>query len=144
MRVRGSVLIQRDTSDVFRFVSDPSKDLSWRSHLVSSTAVDAELAVGSVVRQTYSYQGHTVEAELEVTDLRPPETIDYRLRGQIRARINFTCAAEAAGTRFSMSGTYELSGPASLFEGRIQRELDEAVVADLKRLKAVLESPTSP
>jgi carbon monoxide dehydrogenase subunit G len=144
MRVRGSVLIQREPSDVFRFVSDPSKDLSWRSHLVSSNAADAELAVGSVVRQTYSYQGHTVEAELEVTEYAPPETIDYRLRGQMRARISFTCAAEAGGTRFSMSGTYELSGPASLFEGRIQRELDEAVVADLKRLKAVLESSTSP
>jgi carbon monoxide dehydrogenase subunit G len=144
MRVRGSVLIQREPSDVFRFVSDPSKDLSWRSHLVSSNAADAELAVGSVVRQTYSYQGHTVEAELEVTEYAPPENIDYRLRGQMRARISFTCAAEAGGTRFSMSGTYELSGPASLFEGRIQRELDEAVVADLKRLKAVLESSTSP
>jgi hypothetical protein len=109
MRVRGSVLIQREAADVFRFVSDPSKDLSWRSHLVSSSAADAELSVGSIIRQTYTYQGHTVEAELEISDYAPPELIDYRLRGQIRARISFTCAAEAGGTRFSMSGTYELS-----------------------------------
>jgi carbon monoxide dehydrogenase subunit G len=144
MRVRGSVVIDREPSEVFRFVSDPTKDLSWRSHLVASSSADAELAAGSIIRQTYTYQGHTVEAELEVSEYAPPETIGFRLRGQIRARVNYTCAPEAGGTRFSMSGTYELSGPAALFEGRIQRELDEAVVADLKRLKTALEAPTSP
>jgi carbon monoxide dehydrogenase subunit G len=142
MRIHGSVLIEREPADVFRFVSDPSKDLSWRSHLVASRSADAELTVGSVVRQTYTYQGHTVEAELEVSEHAPPETIVFRLRGQMRARITYSCAPEAGGTRFSMSGTYELSGPASLFEGRIQRELEEAAVADLKRLKTVLEAPT--
>jgi carbon monoxide dehydrogenase subunit G len=144
MRVRGSVVIDREPSEVFRFVSDPTKDLSWRSHLVASSSADAELAAGSIIRQTYTYQGHTVEAELEVSEYAPPESIGFRLRGQIRARVNYTCAPEAGGTRFSMSGTYELSGPAALFEGRIQRELDEAVVADLKRLKTALEAPTSP
>jgi carbon monoxide dehydrogenase subunit G len=144
MRVHGSILIEREPADVFRFVSDPTKDLSWRSHLVASRSADAELAVGSVVRQTYTYQGHTVEAELEVSEYAPPEAIGFRLRGQIRARISYACAPEAGGTRFSMSGTYELSGPAALFEGRIQRELDEAVGTDLKRLKAVLEASTAP
>jgi carbon monoxide dehydrogenase subunit G len=143
MRVRGSVVIDREPEDVFRFVSDPTKDLSWRSHLAASRSVDAELSVGSIVRQTYSYQGHTVEAELEVTECTPPATIAFRLRGQISARVNFTCEPEAGGTRFNMSGTYELSGPAALFEGRIQRELQDAVTADLKRLKAVLETSTS-
>jgi carbon monoxide dehydrogenase subunit G len=144
VRVRGGVLIQREPADVFRFVSDPTKDLSWRSHLVASRSADAELAAGSIIRQTYAYQGHMVEAELEVSEYAPPESIGFRLRGQMRARVNYSCAPEAGGTRFSMSGTYELSGPAALFEGRIKRELDEAIVTDLKRLKTALEAPTSP
>jgi carbon monoxide dehydrogenase subunit G len=139
MRARGSVLIQREPSEVFGFISDPSKDLSWRSYLVASHAVDAELAVGSIVRQTYTYEGRTVEAELEVTEYAPPEHIAFRTHGKVHARIVCTCAAESGGTRFNMSGTVELSGPAALFEGRIQRELDQTIATDLKRLKAALE-----
>jgi carbon monoxide dehydrogenase subunit G len=139
MRARGSVLIEREPSEVFRFISDPSKDLSWRSYLVASHAVDAALAVGSIVRQTYTYEGRTVEAELEVTEYAPPEQIAFRTHGKVRARIVCTCVAESGGTRFNMSGSVELTGPAALFEGRIQRELDQTIATDLKRLKAVLE-----
>jgi uncharacterized protein YndB with AHSA1/START domain len=139
MRARGSVVIQLEPSEVFRYISDPSKDLSWRSHLVASHAADAQLAVGSIIRQTYSYEGHTVEAELEVTEYAPPERIALRTHGKMRARIVCTCEPESGGTRFSMSGTAELTGPASLFEGRVQRELDQTIATDLKRLKTALE-----
>ena len=57
MRVRGSMFIEREPDEIFACVSDPSNDPSWRSFLVASRAVGA-LAVGSIVRQTYSYQGH--------------------------------------------------------------------------------------
>jgi hypothetical protein len=140
MRARGSVVIAREPSEVFRFVSYPSNDLSWRSYLVSSHAADAPLAVGSTIRQTYSYQGRSVEVELEVTDYAPPEHIGLRARGKIPARINLTCTPEPGGTRFNMSGSAELTGPASLFEGRIQRELDQTIATDLERLKKALES----
>ncbi|MDO8916286.1 MAG: SRPBCC family protein [Coriobacteriia bacterium] len=139
MRARGSVVIAREPADVFAYVSDPSNDLSWRSYLVASHAVDAELTVGSIIRQTYSYQGRSVDVDLEVTDYAPPEHIGLRARGKIPARINLTCAPESGGTRFNMSGSAELTGPASLFEGRIQRELDQTIATDLKRLKAALE-----
>jgi carbon monoxide dehydrogenase subunit G len=139
MRARGSVLIAREPAEVFAFVSDPSNDQSWRSYLVASHAVDAELAVGSIIRQSYSYQGQSAEVELEVTDFAPPEHLGLRARGKIPARINLTCAAESGGTRFNMSGSAELTGPAALFEGRIQRELDQTIATDLKRLKAAIE-----
>jgi uncharacterized protein YndB with AHSA1/START domain len=139
MRARGSVVIQREPSEVFRYISDPSKDLSWRSYLVSSHAVDAPLAVGSIIRQKYSYQGHAAEAELEVTAYVPPERLELRTRGQIKGRVVCTCAAESGGTRLSMSGSGELTGAASMFESRVQREVDQTIATDLKRLKTVLE-----
>jgi carbon monoxide dehydrogenase subunit G len=144
MRARGSVVIQREPSEVFGFISDPSKDLSWRSYLLASRTADAELAVGSIIRQTYSYEGRTVEAELEVTEYVPPERIAFRTRGKVHARIVCTCVAESGGTRFNMSGTADLTGPASLFEGRIQRELDQTIATDLGRLKAALEGKDIP
>jgi carbon monoxide dehydrogenase subunit G len=138
MRARGSVFIERDPAEVFAYVSDPSKDLSWRSFLVASRAV-GDPAVGSIVRQTYSYQGHSVDVELEVTEYAPPERMELVARGKVPARISLTCTPEAGGTRFSVSGSAQLTGLASMFAGRIQRELDAAIVADLGRLKSALE-----
>ncbi len=138
MRARGSIFIARDPAEAFAYVSDPSKDLAWRSFLVASRAV-GELGAGSIVRQTYSYQGRTVEVELAVTEYAPPERIELVARGKVPARISLTCTPEAGGTRFSVSGSAELAGLASMFAGRIQRELDAAIVTDLGRLKVALE-----
>ncbi len=95
--------------------------------------------MGSIVRQTYSYEGHRVDVELTVTVYAPPERLELVARGKVPARISLTCAPEADGTRFSISGSAELTGLASMFAGRIQRELDAAIVADLGRLKSALE-----
>jgi len=134
-------VIAREPADVFRFVSDPSKDTSWRNYVIASHTADGAVTVGTRVRQTYSYQGRTQDIELEVTEYAPPERIAFRTHGQVRARINFTCTPEPGGTRFNMSMTAEISGPAAMFEARIQRELDRVIEADLERLKAALEQP---
>jgi len=97
------------------------------------------LAVGSRVRQTYSYEGRVVEIEVEVTEYAPPERVGFRTHGQVRARINYSCAAESGGTRINMSMAAEIPGPAALFESRIKRELDRVIEADLKRLRATME-----
>jgi carbon monoxide dehydrogenase subunit G len=133
------VTIEREPADVFSYIADPGNDLSWRSYLTASRAAPGELAVGSIVHQRYSYQGRSVDAELEVTEYAPPEHLGFRLQGKIRARVLLTCVSEAGGTRVNMSGSVELSGAAALFEGRIQRELDQTITTDLKRLKTVLE-----
>jgi hypothetical protein len=132
------VFIQRGPAEVFAYVSDPFNDQSWRSFLVASRAV-GELGPGSVVEQTYSYEGRTVDVELKVAVYAPPEHMELVARGKVPARISLTCVPEAGGTRFSVSGSAELTGLASMFAGRIQRELDAAIVTDLGRLKVALE-----
>lgn len=141
MRARGSIVIAREPADVFRFVSDPAKDTSWRSYVTAAHAT-GPMAVGARSRQTYSYQGRITDLELEVTEYAPPERISFRTHGQVRARIGYSCVPDAGGTRFNMSMSADIPGPAALFESRIQRELDRVISADLKRLKAALEQPT--
>ncbi len=68
MRAHGGVTIERQSADVSAYMADPLKDLSWRSHLLASQVQGGEMALGSIVQQRYSYQGRTVEAELEVTE----------------------------------------------------------------------------
>jgi carbon monoxide dehydrogenase subunit G len=138
MHTRGSIVIEREPAAVFAYVTDPAKDLSWRSFLTASHG-PRPLAAGSIVRQTYSYQGHAVSVELEVTAYEAPERIELKAQGRYPARFVLTCEPEGGGTRFSMSGTLQLSGLAAMFEGRVQREADAAVAGDLKRLKAALE-----
>ena len=140
MRARGSIVIAREPGDVFGFVSDPARDTSWRSYVTAAHAA-GPMVVGARARQTYSYEGRVVDLELEVTEYAPPERISFRTHGQVRARISYSCVLEAGGTRFNMSMSAEIPGPAALFESRIQRELDRTIETDLKRLKAALEQP---
>jgi carbon monoxide dehydrogenase subunit G len=138
MRARGSIVIAREPAEVFAYVTDPGNDLMWRSFLVASHGT-VPLAVGSIVRQSYSYQGNKVDVELEVTEFTPPTEAAFRAHGKFPVRFTYTCTPEAGGTRFNMAGSLELSGLASMFEGRIQSELDVAIASDLKRLKAALK-----
>lgn len=140
MRARGSIVIAREPADVFRYISDPAKDTSWRSYVTSVHAA-GPMAVGARFRQIYSYEGRIIDLELEVTEFAPPERIGFRAHGQVRARIGYSCVPDTGGTRFNMSMTADIPGPAALFESRIQRELDKTIETDLKRLKAVLEQP---
>jgi carbon monoxide dehydrogenase subunit G len=139
VRVRDSVLIAREPSDVFAFVTDPANDMRWRSMLTGSHASPEAPAVGSHIWQSYSYQGRAVELELEVTESTPPERIRYRAVGKIKATADFSCVAENGGTRFAIALTGEIPGFAALFASRIERELSAALKTDVERLKSVLE-----
>lgn len=141
MRIRESVLIDRLSTDVFSFVSDPSRDTSWRSYLLTSYVEGGgRLAQGARVHQTYSYQGKTAEVVMEVTEFVPPERIGFRLsKGGVRVSGNYQFRAEDGGTRFSMSFSADPTGPAALFAGRVEREGKRLLENDLGRLKRALE-----
>ena len=140
VRVRDSILIARDPADVFEFVTDPANDRRWRSLLTGSRASAEAPAVGSRVWQSYSYQGHAAEVELEVTESVPPERIRYRALGKVKASAEFSFRAEDGCTRFAVSLTGEIPGFAALFASRIERELSAALKTDLARLKSMLET----
>lgn len=140
MQVRSSILVARPPAAVFAFIADPANAARWRTHLVSSHGSSA--AVGDRMIQTYSYQGRTEQLELEVTEYGPPERLAYKTEGQIRGRLAFQCRPEAGGTRVSMSISATVPGPAALFSGRIEKEVDTLLKSDLSRLRAALE-PTA-
>ena len=138
MQARTSILIARPADEAFAFIADTSNDRRWRSHLTTSHG--RATAVGDRVTQTYLVRGKTKTIELEVSGFQPPERLTYVMREPVRARISFQCRAEGNGTRVSMSMSATVSGPAALFEGRIQSEGDKFVRAELDRLKRALES----
>jgi len=137
METRASVLINCTPQAAFDFITDSANDHRWRTHLISSHG--HATGVGSHVTQTYSYQGRTQSIELEVTEFQPPERFAYTLHEPVRARIAFQCRAEGGATRVSMAISATVSGPAALFQGRIQSEADKLLKTDLQRLKLALE-----
>lgn len=137
MQARASVLIECMPQTAFDFVANPANDHKWRSHLASSRGHVA--AAGDRVTQTYTYQGKSQTIELEVSEYEAPERLSYTIHKPARARFAFQFRPEGGATRVSMSASASLSGPAALFEGRIQSEADKLLRTDLDRLKRALE-----
>ncbi len=137
MQTRASVLIECMPKTAFDFVANAANDHQWRSHLASSHG--HATAVGDRITQTYSYQGKSQTIELEVAEFEPPERLSYVIHKPARARFAFQFRAEGGATRVSMSVSASLSGPAALFEGRVQSEAEKLLRTDLDRLKHVLE-----
>jgi uncharacterized protein YndB with AHSA1/START domain len=138
MQARASIVIGCDPSTAFDFVADAANDRAWRSHLVSSRGRAS--TVGDRVTQTYSAEGKTAAIELEVVEFERPERLGYTMSKPARARFSFQFRPEGSGTRVSMSISANLTGPAALFEGRVQSEADKVLKADLEKLRRVLEA----
>lgn len=140
MQQRKSIYIECAPADAFRLVSDPQNDMRWRGYLMSSTHVGGpEGAVGQRIHQSYQYNGSIYEGELHITEYSPPERVTFRTSGQLRARLTYLCRPDGAGTRFSASATFEVSGIASLATGQIEAAVGRGMESDLRRLKRVLE-----
>lgn len=137
MQARASVLIACTPGAAFAFIADAANDRAWRSHLVSSHG--RATAVGDRITQNYAAEGKTASIELEVAEFDPPERLSYVMHKPARARFSFQCRPEDGGTRVSMAISATLSGPAALFEGRVQTEADKILRADLAQLKRALE-----
>ena len=138
MQVRGSAVIQCSADEAFRFVANPANDPKWRSHIVSSRG--SVQAVGDTVMQTYAYGGKSRSVVLEVSEYDPPERLAYVMNDQVRVRLAFHFRPEGNGTRVSVTLSSALTGPAAMFEGRIQTEGEKLIRTDLDRLKLACQA----
>lgn len=138
MQARGSTIVACSPEAAFAFVSNPANDARWRSHLVSSRGQVRGL--GDSVTQTFSYDGHSKAITLEVSEYEPPARLAYVLHDPVRVRMAFQFRAEGEGTRVSLTFSSALTGPAALFESRIQAEADKLIRTDLGRLKVACQS----
>lgn len=143
MRAQKSIYVDRPVEDVFWFLADHTNERRWRSELLGLAFVgDVSQGVGAHTRQTISYQGRIVEVNLEVTEFLPGERICFKAHGGVRAHGCIAVRPEGTGTRVSVSGTAELKGPAAMMERFIMQAVERVAEEDLKRLRAVLESPS--
>lgn len=133
-----TVTIAAPVETVFAFFTDPRNETRWRSGVTEMHA-EGPAAVGTVVRQTIAGpMGRGVPADIEITELRRPESYGFTgIAGPVRPVGSYSFAPSGAGTAVTFRLHCDLSGiKGMVLSKQVQRSMDGEMAAldDAKRL----------
>jgi uncharacterized protein YndB with AHSA1/START domain len=135
-----TVMIRRSIEDVFGFLSDFENVPTW-NYAISETHKVSEgpVGVGTIYQQVRSVPSRS-EERFEVTAYNPPRHLEIRGQlGPFPSRLSYALDAMPEGTRVTNSVELELRGPGRL-HGRVAvPRIRDAVAANLRKLKELLE-----
>ena len=135
-----SVKIARSPADVYAYLGQPENDPTWRP-AVTDIAHASGTGVGAVYRQgVRGPGGRRVSADIEITAAQPDRLLSFRtVTGPVRPSGRYELAPTSAGTSLTFTLEVELRGLKKLFIGGAVQKSMNAEVANLDRLKSVLE-----
>jgi uncharacterized protein YndB with AHSA1/START domain len=133
--------IARTPTEVFAYVTDPTKLPTWQTTTVSSVQEgDAEFGVGTKLREIHRGPGgREMESLVEVSRYEPGNAFDLRmLEGPllVDAELRFTEIPE--GTRVEFRAFGQPTGVLRLLQPMLKRTLRKQFAEDLETLGAVL------
>jgi len=141
-----SIDIQRPPAEVYAFLADGANDPKWRPAVVEiSLASGAAGQQGAVYKQTLKGPGGgKVAGDYRLVEATPPRRIRFEvIAGPARPTGLYEIEPVGAASRVRFSLSLQPKGFMRLMNGMIQRTM-EAEVANLTRLKEVLESASAP
>lgn len=126
----------------FDFIADPRNALRWMHGFTRFDAVDpAVRGVGARVNAAGTFLGIPLSTTLEIVEFDRPRRLASQTTGRLKSRSAWELAPEAAGTRVTFTGEYDL--PALLVklvgDGLVQGELEKNAERSLAGLKHALE-----
>jgi uncharacterized protein YndB with AHSA1/START domain len=135
-----TVMIARPIEDVFAFLSDLENVPKWNYAIVETRKVSAgPVGVGTVYHQVRSVPSRS-EERLEITTYTPPRQLAIQGQlGPFRSRLFYALDATPEGTRVTNTVEVELRGPGRLLARVAVPRVREAVAANLRKLKELLE-----
>jgi uncharacterized protein YndB with AHSA1/START domain len=135
-----TVMIARPIEDVFAFLSDLENVPKWNYAIVETRKVSAgPVGVGTVYHQVRSVPSRS-EERLEITTYTPPRQLAIQGQlGPFRSRLFYALDATPEGTRVTNTVEVELRGPGRLLARVAVPRVQEAVAANLRKLKELLE-----
>jgi uncharacterized protein YndB with AHSA1/START domain len=134
--------IRRPRDEVFAFAADPSNATAWYKNI---KAVEWEtpppVVVGSRVRFRAQFLGRALEYTYEVRELEPGRRLVMATEhGPFPMETTYTWEdSEVGSTRMTLRNRGQPSGFAAVTAPVMTRAMHKANVADLRRLKALLE-----
>jgi uncharacterized protein YndB with AHSA1/START domain len=135
-----TVMIRRPIEEVFGFLADFENIPKWNYAIVETHKVsEGPVGVGTIYRQVRSAPSRSQE-RFEVTAYNPPRQLE--LQGQLGpfpSRLAYALDALPEGTRVTNSVELELRGPGRLLGRVAVPRVRDAVAANLRKLKELLE-----
>jgi uncharacterized protein YndB with AHSA1/START domain len=136
------VTIPRHPSDVFPYLIEREKQALW-SDVPMTPLTEGPLKVGSRMRLTFGKGPLRASLTLEIVALEPGQRVAFRTVSdggiQWTGEYRLTPTVDGMGTALGQEGTLEFRGLWRLAEPLIGSEIRRGEIAELERLKAVLE-----
>ncbi len=135
-----TVRIRRPIEEVFGFLSQFENVPKWNYAIVETRMVsEGPVGVGTIYRQVRSVPSRS-EERFEVTVYNPPRYLEIRGQlGPFPSRLSYALDALPEGTRVTNTVQLELRGPGRLLGRVAVPRVRDAVAANLRKLKEVLE-----
>jgi uncharacterized protein YndB with AHSA1/START domain len=137
-----SVAIDAPRELVFDWLTEPELMQRWIGGLLEFEPLDPGPAVGSRSRQVMRIKGRTFKLDSVVTGLEPPTALDVAVRHKgFDSASSYRLEEHEGHTHVSVTieTTYKLFAN-RLLGGLVTREAQKKLVADLGRLKQLLET----
>jgi uncharacterized protein YndB with AHSA1/START domain len=137
---QNTVMIRRPIEDVFGFLSDFENVPKWNYAIVETRKVsEGAVGVGTIYHQVRSVPNRS-EERFEVTAYNPPRHLEIRGQlGPFPARLSYALDVLPEGTRVTNSVELELRGLGRLLGRVAVPRVRDAVAANLRKLKELLE-----
>jgi hypothetical protein len=135
-----TVTTGRPIGEVFDFIADGANGPTWRSGILDIAHASGE-GLGAVYRQGVKGPGgRRIDADYEITAWDPPRLLAFKaIAGPVRPTGEYRLAAADGGTTVTFSLDAQLGGIKQLLLGGAVQSTMDAEVANLARLKAILE-----
>ena len=135
-----TVTIRRPIEQVFGFLADFENIPKWNYAIVETHKVsEGPVGVGTIYQQVRSVPSRS-EERFEVTAYNPPRRLEIRGQlGPFPSRLSYALDTVPEGTRVTNSVELELRGPGRLLERVAVPRVRDAVAANLRKLKELLE-----
>ena len=135
-----TVMIRRPIEDVFAFLADFENIPKWNYAIADARKIsEGPVGVGTIYQQVRSVPSRS-EERFEVTAYNPPRQLEIRGQlGPFPSRLSYDLAATPEGTRVTNSVELELRGPGRLLGRVAVPRVRDAVAANLRKLKELLE-----
>lgn len=139
------IRISRPAEEVARYMFDPANDPAWISGISEAEPIgELPVRVGSRVRRRASFLGRRIDYVMEVIGLDPGRRLAMHAV-EAPMPMDVTYEVEPAGQESvarvrvegDAGGLYRLAGP--LVSAQVGRSID----GDVRRLKGILESPST-
>jgi uncharacterized protein YndB with AHSA1/START domain len=135
-----TVTISRPIEQVFGFLSDFENIPRWNYAIVQTHKIsEGPVGMGTIYQQVRSVPSRS-EERFEVTAYHPPRRLEIRGQlGPFPSRLSYALDTVPEGTRVTNSVELELRGPGRLLGRVAVPRVRDAVAANLRKLKELLE-----